>query len=426
MRILNQTIAQLKSQRMLTTVSIAGTALSLFLIMVVVMLQEVKVLPFAPESNRDRFLHGKMGSITRTDNGNYQSNGPISFETAKLQYGQLTIPEAVTFYTDALSATVQVPGSPAFGSEVKSTDENFWKVFDFTFLSGKPYDKATFEARLPVAVIDKSTAQRLFGSIDVVGREFNLNHTPYSVAGVVKDVSTLAATSYSRIWAPGLTTGEFENTWQNGLMGNIQATILAKSPADFDAIRKEYERRVEEQNKSIEETGWKFITRNRPYTQEQDAVSPWANIEPDLKGARRTRLIIYAILLLVPAINLSSMTESRLNRRIAEIGVRRAFGCKRHTLMGELIAENLIITVVAGVIGWLLSVAFAMLCSSYLFARPYFYEVTTEPTVALTTLINPTTFVIAMGFCFLLNFLSSALPAWRASRTSIINALNRH
>lgn len=52
-----QAWAQLRQQPMISAVSIAGTALAIFLIMLVVMMQQVKVAPFAPESNRDRFLH---------------------------------------------------------------------------------------------------------------------------------------------------------------------------------------------------------------------------------------------------------------------------------------------------------------------------------------------------------------------------------
>ena len=51
-----QAWAQLRQQPMISAVSIAGTALAIFLIMLVVMMQQVKVAPFAPESNRDRFL----------------------------------------------------------------------------------------------------------------------------------------------------------------------------------------------------------------------------------------------------------------------------------------------------------------------------------------------------------------------------------
>ena len=50
-----QAWAQLRQQPVMSAVSIAGTALAIFLIMLVVMMQQVKVAPFAPESNRDRF-----------------------------------------------------------------------------------------------------------------------------------------------------------------------------------------------------------------------------------------------------------------------------------------------------------------------------------------------------------------------------------
>lgn len=59
-----QAWAQLRQQPMISAVSIAGTALAIFLIMLVVMMQQVKVAPFAPESNRDRFLHVHYMSIT--------------------------------------------------------------------------------------------------------------------------------------------------------------------------------------------------------------------------------------------------------------------------------------------------------------------------------------------------------------------------
>lgn len=48
--ITRQTFAQLRSQRMLSVVAITGTALSIFLIMVVVMIQDVKVVPSLPRA----------------------------------------------------------------------------------------------------------------------------------------------------------------------------------------------------------------------------------------------------------------------------------------------------------------------------------------------------------------------------------------
>ena len=55
-----QALAQLRQQPLLTTISVLGTALTICLIMVVVMQQQIKTTPFAPESNRNRLLHVKQ------------------------------------------------------------------------------------------------------------------------------------------------------------------------------------------------------------------------------------------------------------------------------------------------------------------------------------------------------------------------------
>ena len=142
-------------------------------------------------------------------------------------------------------------------------------------------------------------------------------------------------------------------------MGMMSCTILARSRDDFDAIRAEAERRRQEYNSIIGEDGYELIYRNRPYDQEKSSIAFSANQEPDLDQHRRQRMIIFIILLIVPAINLSSMTQSRLRQRVAEIGVRRAFGSTKLELMGQIIAENLVVTLLAGALGLLLSVAFA-------------------------------------------------------------------
>ena len=49
-----QALAQLRQQPLLTTISVLGTALTICLIMVVVMQQQIKTTPFAPESNRNQ------------------------------------------------------------------------------------------------------------------------------------------------------------------------------------------------------------------------------------------------------------------------------------------------------------------------------------------------------------------------------------
>ena len=423
-QLFKQAWAQLRQQPIISAVSVAGTALAIFLIMLVVMMQQVKTAPFAPESNRDRFLHVKMSSITHKDWGaENSSNGPWSAHALQDIYKPMKTPEAVTIYTCIPTTTpVSLPGEPSFAVDILETDADFWRVFDFAFQQGKPYDEAAFTAGQPVAVLTESVSRRLFGTTDVVGKEFLLAYVPYRVAGVVKDVSTLASIAYAQVWIPYTSTNQVHNTWNDDLMGMMSCTILAKDPADFPAVREEALRRLEAKNKSLEETGYAYINRNRPYTQEKDVLAFGANYEPDVEADRRQRWTIYLILLIVPAINLSSMTQSRLRQRVSEIGVRRAFGATRAELMGQLLGENLIVTLLAGLFGLLLSILFAYVGSEFLFAQEFSYTLA-PPTVDASILIQPSTFLMALAFCFVLNLLSTGIPAWRASRMKIVDSI---
>ncbi len=205
-------------------------------------------------------------------------------------------------------------------------------------------------------------------------------------------------------------------------MGIFSVTILARSRDDFNAIRQEAERRRDEFNKIIGKNGYKLIYRNRPYDQEKQAIAFAANYEPSLKKERVNRMIIFIILLLVPAINLSSMTQSRLRQRVAEIGVRRAFGSTRGEMVGQIIMENFVITLIAGALGLIFSILFAYLANAILFAQS-FSSTFSPPTIDSSILLHASTFGYALLFCFILNLLSSGIPAWKASRTSIVNAL---
>ena len=349
----------------------------------------------------------------------------MSVQTAKELWQSLKTPEAVTIYgCHATTTPVSLPKKAASSFDLRQTDDVFWRVFDFTFIDGKPYDKATFDAAIPVAVLSETVARVVFGTSEgVVGKEFLLNHAPYKVCGIVKDVSTLATQAYAQLWIPYTAGGLDKDTWTGGHMGLMTCTLLAKSRKDFPAIREEANRRLEEYNKIIGENGWKIISRNRPYDQETQSVAYWANVEPDLAGERGQQLVIFLILLIVPAINISSMTQSRLRQRVSEIGVRRAFGSTRMEVMSQIIAENFIITLLAGALGLLMSVVFAFVGSSILFAQEYSNSLTL-PEVDASMLLQLDTFLWAFFFCFVLNLLSSGYPAWKASRIGIVNAIS--
>ena len=365
-------------------------------------------------------------SITHADWGDGTSNGPMSYWAYQNIIEPLESAETSTAYacmTTTHSAALR--DHTPIKVDILPTDHRFFDVFDLQFIAGKPYDQAQFESSQALAVMTESTARQLFGSAgaDLIGSEFLIDLAPYRLIGIVKDVSPLADHAYSQLWVPLTATSLLKDTWNDNYMGMLSSTILARDKSDFPAILAELDKIKANVNTQMKAgIGYQYVWRNRPYTTEKDAVSKWANVEPDLKQARRSRLMVYLILLIVPAINLSSMTQSRVKRRMSEIAVRRSYGATRSGILGSLIMENLSMTLIAGLIGFGLSVAFALLLAPSLFNQGM--SATSAPTTAsLPMLLHWSTLGMALLFCFILNLLCTGVPAWRASRASIVNSL---
>lgn len=419
-----QAMAQLKQQPMLTTVSLLGTALTICLIMVLVMQQQIRTTPFAPESNRNRLLHVKFLSVSnKTWADDDSNNGLMGIKVAKSCFEGLTTAEEVSIGACTEAMQVSLSQGTRIWADVKQTDGAFFRIFDFAFTDGKPFDDAQANAGLPVAVITESVARYFFNTLAASGKELVINDVSYRISGVVKDVSSLADTAYGQVWIPYLSTRvtAIENSWCDGIMGRMQVVILARSSGDFAAIREECNRRRLAYNAGLGD--WYVFYRGQPDDQLTMTQHRWANVSPDLAGFYRQQAILLLILLLIPAVNLSSMTHSRLRQRVSEVGVRRSFGATRNEVMGQVVAENLILTLLAGMIGLLLCLLISYAWGSQLFANKELMALNTAPVIEMQMLFNLSTFCYALLFCLVLNLLSSGWPAWKASRVSIVNAL---
>ena len=89
-----QAWAQLRQNPIISVVNVTGTALAIFLIMLVVMVQQGQVEPFAPESNRDRMLYYTNTSVRNPKmwGADDSSNGCMSVQVADQCFRTLTTP----------------------------------------------------------------------------------------------------------------------------------------------------------------------------------------------------------------------------------------------------------------------------------------------------------------------------------------------
>ena len=201
---LKQAIAMLRENRLISAISVLGTALSIAMIMVVVLVVQIQVADYYPENKRSRMLFVDPGGteIRSVENAQNWMHGSMSSEVVKSCFYRLETPEAVSAYT-----VKGLPASPMDRRyftlyQVKLVDAHFWQICSFRFLAGSAFSQADFDSGIRNAVISESLARTLFGDVQAVGKEFRLDLTPYRVCGVVPDVSKAADMAYADIWIP--------------------------------------------------------------------------------------------------------------------------------------------------------------------------------------------------------------------------------
>jgi len=400
----------LKQNKFISIISIGGTALAIMMIMAIVVSRSVNNISIAPEPNRDRLLYLKIAIKKNRENDGISSRS-ISYSHLKEYFYHLKTPEKVTAiafsYGDKhLAKTTNIKNRIPI--TLKQTDNVFWDVMALSFIEGKPFTKADFDSGMKNAVISEQLAKKLFGNEPALGKSFDLNFTPYKVTGVVKDVSKVFQYAYADVWIPYTSKNEYEDAYYNVL-------LLSKNKRDFEAIKNE----VRECERKYDATDDKFkITFMGPYDQEIQKLNT-SNMFPDEKGYKRRFIFIIAVLLLIPAINLSGFSLSRIKRRTEEIGIRKAFGAKKYTILAQVLYENMITSIIGGLIGLVLSYFMVSWLKEWLLG------VNADSTIPLTTVISIPVFIAAFTACILLNLLSSGIPAYRASKMKIVDSITK-
>jgi len=407
-----QAMQMLKQNMFISIISILGMALAITMIMTLIVVDEVKTLGMAPEINRDRTLYITYHTVRDTVNGSMSAGGGVSPDLFDEYVSKMKTPEYISARKETI-ANVNVEGLNEYTQfHIGGVDAAYWKIFSFDFIEGNPFSEEEFQSGIPNAILSENTARKLFKGEKALGRTIEIAFRKFKVTGIVKNVSPVFKFAKGDIWLPRTANVSF---WNNNVL------LLAKEKEDFPKIIAEV--RDIERKYAIDHHP-RFVYLNGPENQKINAMGIQENNEQELeeaiKIATRRSLIIFLILLIIPALNLSGFSLSRIKKRVAEIGVRKAFGAKKYIILIQVLYENMITSLIGGIIGLLLSYAAVSWLKTWLLKIPE------ESNIPLNALLSPGVFAAVFTVCLLLNLLSAGWPAFQASRMTIVNSLNKN
>jgi putative ABC transport system permease protein len=413
-----QAIQMLRQNKFISIISIVGTALAIMMIMTLIVVDEVKNISIAPENNRDRTLYITYEYRGYIPGGH--SNGTVTLNTINEYLLHLQTPEYIAPLSHKSRRTVNVESSTVFSQfSARHTNADYWKIYMFDFIDGVPFSAEDVRSGIHDVVISESVASALFRGERAVGRTIQIDFKNFRVAGVVKDILPLFGRASSDIWIPFTTLGFDGSSEYLYRFGDV--VLVAKDKKDFPAIIAEVQ--DVQRRFNIENEDWTLYLRVLSHGHSNANVG-WANSDEEMqnaiKVANRRRILLFAFLLLIPALNLSGFSLSRIKKRTAEIGVRKAFGAKKHTILIQVLYENLITSLIGGVIGLMLSYAAVIWLKSWLLGIP------DDSSIPINAFFSPVILIIVFFLCVIINLLSAGLTAFKASRMSIVNSLNKN
>ncbi|WP_455673794.1 ABC transporter permease [Phocaeicola sp.] len=421
-QLFRQTTELLRQHPLMSIISILGTAFAICLIMVLVISWQVKYSAAVPETNLDRsmFIRSLCSHYKGKEgwrNAWYAS--PVLMKDLVLPSQYVETATAATPSEAAVLSTTDE--SVRVTLDYRYTDPEFWKVYQFRFIDGRPFTEADRkEEGSEAVVVSADVARKLFGTEKAAGNNVLMNRRPKRIVGVVEDVSLTAVHTYAQMWTmyggAMLRVPASADDYRN----NYEITILARTADDFPSIRQDIHNRLAQMNSTFSDYELEI------YAQPDDPMTARNRIyaDPDMTGMYWQYAIALLVILLVPALNLCGLSSSRMQERMGELGVRKAYGSTRLALVRRILNENMMLTLLGGVVGLAVSYGVVYLLRDWIFST--FWTVYTHGSMAMpvSSLFSPVVFACALVFCLLMNLLSAGIPAWYASGKPIVVSLN--
>ena len=438
-----QALAMMREERLFSGIYIAGTALAILFTMVMAVVYYIKLAPIYPERNRARTVYFE-GIRIEADNGSMGQTGfsAKAYEewfknSPNIEYCSPTLLAAGTGKTLGKCHTFVVRGKDDYVDVVRNeVSADYFKIYEYDFVSGRAFTSKEVDDNEKVCVISDALAERLFGKgVDAVGKMVEVESGPeVRVVGVFRGGSQLAPDSYADIIYP-LLNGVVMGIPYQGFY-SIVATV--KDGDHLRALKQELDDVAARTQQAHPEVLDLFsfggdAKKRLVLTQDMDThpmhVLKTENREGSLSTVTGWQLVkhyagIIFVLLFVPALNLCGILAGRMERRSAEMAVRKTFGARRSTLLSQVVAANLVLTTIGGIIGLVLS-----WLAIYGMRREIlgmFFDnstLSTAPIVEGEMLFAPTLFIGAFAAILVLNLLAAVIPAWWSLRKPIVESM---
>jgi len=344
----------------------------------------------------DVFYVQRFSWLNRTyeDWNKQQKRRPIRLVEARALANQLTLAEAVVPTVD-INAPLKYKNRSVSTVTVIGTTDTYLHTSGVGVSQGRFLSAADAEGGRPMCVIGTQVATNLFQQEPPLGNKIKIGAQSYEVIGVMeKQGSFLGLFSLdNRVIIP--LKQLMATFWGNP---DIEIQVKAKNLVQLDEAREELRQVMRRVRRIAPDKPDDFsINQQDQFVQMFDRVAGTIAV---------IGLFVTGLSLFVGGIGIMNIMFVSVAERTREIGIRKAIGAKRRTILLQFLTEAACICMLGGLIGLAIAWPLTLVVQRFL------------PTTMSLTVVG-----IALLVSLVTGVVSGFVPAWRAARMNPVDAL---
>ncbi|MCB9206587.1 MAG: ABC transporter permease [Ignavibacteriales bacterium] len=328
-----------------------------------------------------------------------RSRPDIVMEDFKEFKQQATLPLAVAPRT-IRRKNINYGDAQVDGVFIVGTNQDYINTTELKFTEGRFFSAVESNAARRVCVVGGEVAAKLFPLGNGLDQIIKIDGKKYQVVGINDKQGSFLFGDFNpdnMIYLP--IQAMFKDFQSRHRGGGISITVRAPSNAMVPAVKEEaisVMRRIR---------GLKYDEDDNFSINQQDALLDMINQQVGV--IQIAGLFITGLALFVGAIGIMNIMFVSVKERTREIGIRKAIGAKKRTILGQFISESAFICLIGGLIGLFIAVLGAKIIEQYDF----------PVSVQIDAVI------LAIGISLLTGVISGIAPAYTAAKMDAVDAL---
>ncbi len=403
-QILALSLQSLKSNRLRTALTVLGIVVGIFsiiVIMTIITMMQTTIEEGVSFLSKNTFQVSKFPAI--------HSGGPGSWQKYRNRK-DITLEDFYRLEKLLVNAKYVGADQGQGGKIVKwgsnETNPNIYvvgvtlgafKTYNVTIKDGRELRETDIEYSNDVCILGNDVTEKVFGSINPVGKIIRVDGKPLQVIGALEPQPKFFGQSQDNYIVMPLT--KFMSFYGRRTR-SIDITVMANSKEEYDA--------------TIESTiGYMRTIRKVPPGEDNDFEiasneSIMGQINDITGGIKIGAIVVSIIALIAAGVGIMNIMLVSVTERTREIGIRKAVGARRMVILSQFLLEAVILCILGGIIGIVLGVFVGNVAGSLINA---------QSAVPIDWVL------IGLSLCIIVGVIFGTYPAFKAANLDPIEAL---